>query len=122
MKLTKSHVGEEEKRRAVYICTHTYHVLNGSEVERALHARAGVVVRPVWSWSWWRASGLIKIFILDQVKLNVLLFNSRKNDMHFYLKRQVVCLENKNVMHFILSNFKRDKRVLGNKFSKLNFP
>ena len=42
MKLTKSYIGEEEKSRAVYICTHTYHVLNGSEEERALHARAAV--------------------------------------------------------------------------------
>ena len=38
----------------------------------------------------WRASGPIRIFFLDQVKLNVLPFNSEKNDMHFYLKRQVV--------------------------------
>ena len=41
--------------------------------------------------------------------------------MHFYLKRQVVYLENKNVMYFILPNFKLDRKVLGNKFSKLNF-
>ncbi|WZZ26708.1 hypothetical protein YC2023_010109 [Brassica napus] len=70
--------------------------------------------------SWWRASGPIRFF-LDQVKLNDLPFNSGKNSMQFYLKRQVVCLENKNVMHFILSkllNEIRDKkeRVLGNKF------
>ena len=67
--------------------------------------------------SWWRASGLIKIFFLDQVKLNVLPFNSEKNDMHFYVKRQVFCLENKNVMHFILSKVLNEiDRVLRKKF------
>jgi len=61
--------------------------------------------------SWWRASGPIRIFFLDKIKLNVLSFNTRKkNNMIFYLKRHVVCLENKNVMQFILSKFLNEKR------------
>ena len=67
MKLTKSHIGEEEKSRAVYICTHTYHVLNGSEEERIPHARAAAV-RParrglglgLGLGLGWRAFGLIR--------------------------------------------------------------
>ena len=43
--------------------------------------------------------------------------------MHFYLKRQVVCLENKNVMHFILSKVLNEIREsLEEEVSELNFP
>ena len=43
--------------------------------------------------------------------------------MHFYLKGQVVCLENKNVMHFILSKVLNEIREsLEEEVSELNFP
>ena len=72
----------------------------------------------------WRASGPIKIFFLDQVKLNVLPFISGKNSIQFYLKRQVICLGNKKRHAFYpLESFKRDKREsLEEEVSKLNFP
>ena len=55
---------------------------------------------------------------MDQVNLNVLPFI-----MQFYLKRQVVCLENKNVMHFILSKVLNEIREsLEEEVSELNFP
>ena len=60
---------------------------------------------------------------MDQVKLNVLPFISGKNNIQFYLKRQVVCLENKNVMHVILSKFLNEIREsLEDEVSELNFP
>ena len=44
--------------------------------------------------------------------------------MQFYLKRQVVCLENKkNIMHFILSKVLNEIREsLDEEVSELNFP
>ena len=60
---------------------------------------------------------------MDQVKLNVLPFISGKNSIQFYLKRQVVCLENKNVMHFILSKVLNEIREsIEEEVSELNFP
>ena len=84
-----------------------------------------------WSGFWCRASGPMKniLFFLDQVKLNVLSFSnvlpfsSGKNSMQFYLKRQVVCLENKNVMHFILSKVLNEIREsLEEEVLEPNFP
>ncbi|KAG5397267.1 hypothetical protein IGI04_019081 [Brassica rapa subsp. trilocularis] len=48
---------------------------------------------------------------------------SSKNSIQFYLKRQVVCLENKNVMHVILSKVLNEIREsLEEEVSELKFP
>ena len=105
VKLTMSrvpHRGEWEQESSIYTLTW----LNGSEKERALHARAAAVrparlgvglglglglVLVLGIGSWWRVSGPIRFF-LDQVKLNVLPFNSRKKQHAFYFKQHVVRL------------------------------
>ena len=117
----------EEKTSSIYKCTHLHSIkrLRGRESS----PRAAATVRParlgvgLGLGSWWRAYGPIKLLFLDQVKLNVLPFILRKNSMQFYLKRQVVSLENKNVMQFILSKVLNEIREsLEEEVSELNFP
>ena len=128
---------EEEKLSNIYMFTY-HESLNSLEREESSHARRRC--RPAGSarrgrglgfglglglglGSWWRASGPIRLFFLDQLNLNVLPFILRKNSMQFYLKRQVVCLENKNVMYFILSKVLNEIREsLEEEVSELNFP
>ena len=91
-------------------------------MEGDTHGSASTCAAAVRPGSWWRTSGPIRFF-LNQVKLNVLPFISGKNIIQFYLKRQVVCLENKNVMHVILSKFLNEIREsLEEEVSELNFP
>ena len=107
------HRGETRRLNCIYMLM-WYELLNSSERGERTDARAsgrlGVGL------------GLGSKIFLGPIKFNVFGIIISKNNMHFVLKRQVVCLKNKNVTHFFLSDIKRDKRESwGISFSKLNF-
>lgn len=61
-----------------------------------------------WTWAW---TWVLSQDFWDQVKLNVFVLLIFKKNMHFVLKRQVTYLENKNIIHFILSEYLNEIRV-----------